>query len=261
MGRRLRLWEPDKIYNLTSRCADRQFFFRPNHYRQTPLLHEISHPDSLGFGNNLVPIPSNINIIGASISRALKNYPIPIYWLDANINHGHAGMGPNPDEPDNASMFLQCANSLIARFVNKQVGHEGPCFSAPSRTEPFLDDDAAEEKLFYSLLNPVKDGLVAKVKDSPFFSSYRHLAYGEPLKFWFIDWHAWWKAGGPYNKRHRAKDYFNWTEFKLTPLPAWRNLTVHQRQTRVRKRVRELEEMYAAQREAENRTVIGVKAL
>jgi len=63
------------------------------------------------------------------------------------------------------------------------------------------------------------------------------------------------------NKKHRIKDYLKWTEFELTPLPAWQNLTIHQRQTRVRKKVQELEQQCAEQRKIENRTVIGVPAL
>jgi hypothetical protein len=261
MGRRLRLWEPEKIYDITNRCSDRRFLFRPNHNLKSPLLREDSHPESLNPRNNLIPFPSNINIIGSSIGRAMEKYPVKIHWSDGNINHGHEGLAPNPDEPNNTSMFLQCSNSLIARFVNKQWDNQGPCFAAPSRSTPILDDDKAETRLFYSLLNPVKDNLVKKVIDSPFFSSYRHLAYGDPLKFWYIDWHAWWKAGGFQNKEHRVKDYLKWTQFELTPLPAWENLSVHQRQTRVRKKVSELEELYADQRKSENKTVIGVPAL
>ncbi len=261
MGRRLRLWEPDKIYNVSTRVVDRQFAFVPNHSTDNPLLREDSHPDSLAIWNNLVPKPSTINIIGAGIARALEQYPVPLYWVDGNISHNHGGLGPNPDAPDNASMFLQCTNSLIARMVNKQWGREGHLFTAAARTEPVIDDDAAEKLLFYSLLNPVKDGLVETVRQSPFFSCYRHLAYGDPLKFWFIDWHRWWKAGGFANKKHRVKQYLKWTEFELTPLPAWQDLTIHQRQTRVRKRVKELEEQYAAERKLKNRTVIGVAAL
>ncbi|MCP4569919.1 MAG: hypothetical protein GY841_20255 [FCB group bacterium] len=103
--------------------------------------------------------------------------------------------------------------------------------------------------------------MIETVRQSPFFSTYRHLAYGDPLKFWYIDWHAWWKAGGFTNKHHRAKHYFKWTEFELTPLPAWQNLTIHQRQTRVRQKVKEIEQECAEERKLQNRTVIGVPAL
>ena len=270
MGRRLRLWQPGKIYNVTSRCVDRQFLLKPNHMLGNPLLREDSDPDSLEPWNNLVPKPSMINIVGASIGRALEKYPVPLYFAEAQINHLHSSIGLNsPAQASNsklvtsydASMFLQCTNSLIARFVNKQCDREGPVFSATARTEAIIDDAAAEEKLFYALTNPVKDGMVETVKQSPFFNTYRHLAYGDPLRYWFIDWHAWWLAGGFKNRRHEAKNYLKWTQFELTPLPAWQDLTVTQRQTRVRVKVRELEEYYAELRKHKNRTVIGVRAL
>jgi hypothetical protein len=107
----------------------------------------------------------------------------------------------------------------------------------------------------------VKDGQVEKVSQSPFFNTYRHLAYGESLEFWWIEWGKYWKAGGAANKSIRIKDFLKWGSFELTLLPAWQNLTVHQRQTRFRKGVRELEQMYAERRRDENRTVIGVSRL
>jgi hypothetical protein len=44
-------------------------------------------------------------------------------------------------------------------------------------------------------------------------------------------------------------------------LPGWRNLTVPQRQTRFRKRLREKEEEFREERSTSNRTVLGVKGL
>ncbi len=93
MGRRLRLWQPGKIYNVTSRCVDRQFLFRPNHSLGNPLLREDSDPDSLETWNRLVPKPSMINIVGASIGRALEKYPVPVYFAEAQINRW-SKMGP-----------------------------------------------------------------------------------------------------------------------------------------------------------------------
>ncbi len=261
MGRRLRLWEPDKIYNVTSRCVDRIFAFKPNHHPKNILLRTDCSLDSLDLNNDLKPEPSAINIIGSSIGRALEKYPVPLYWFEGNISHNHNGLRPNADEPDNASKFMQCTNSLIARQVNKQWRRQGHLFTAPFRSEPILDDDALEEKLFYSLANPIKDNLIESVNHSPFFSTFRHLAYGDPLKFWYIDWQAWWTAGAAQNKKHCVKDYLKWTEFELTPLPAWQNWTVHQRQTRVRQRVREIEQQCAEERRYAEKTVFGVPAL
>ncbi len=199
MGKRLRLWQPGKVYNVTSRCVDRQFLLRPSHSLGNPLLREDADPDSLETWNKIVPKPSTINIVGASIGRALEKYPVPLYFAEAQINHLHCGISLDGHDKDgnsrlvtpyDASMFLQCSNSLIARFVNKQCGREGHVFSATARSEPAIDDAGAEDKLFYALTNPVKDNMVETVKQSPFFNTYRHLAYGDPLRYWYIDWHG-----------------------------------------------------------------------
>jgi len=96
--------------------------------------------------------------------------------------------------------------------------------------------------------------------DSDFFSTYRHLAFGEPLEYWYIDRTAWWRKGGP-RPGNRPKDHVQWITFELAPLPGWEGMTIHRRQTRFRRLVREAEEIAAHDREVEGRTVVGVPAL
>ena len=67
--------------------------------------------------------------------------------------------------------------------------------------EACVDDERAERKLFYSLTNVVKDGLVEKVSQSPFFSTFKHQANGKPLRYWYIDYEGYWEAGGDTNPR------------------------------------------------------------
>ncbi len=61
----------------------------------------------------------------------------------------------------------------------------------------------------------MKDFQVEKVKHAPFFSTYRNLAEGKPLKYWYIDWEAWWATGGPKNKDKRPKDFLTWVDIDL----------------------------------------------
>ena len=51
-----------------------------------PLLREDSDPDSLEPWNNLVPKPCMINIVGASIGRALEKYPVPLYAVSSSMS-------------------------------------------------------------------------------------------------------------------------------------------------------------------------------
>jgi hypothetical protein len=261
MGSRIRLFEPGVVYTTVCRTVDRNFLFVPNHRTDNRLLRFDSPPNALSPDNLVLPKPSIINIIGSSIGRALKEHPINIHWLEGNISHNHPGFSADKDNLENIPGFFRHANSLIARSVNQTWIREGPVFIGRYRCEPCRDDPSAEKKLLYALTNPVKDGLVSKTEQSPFFSTFRHLTRGDPLRFWWIDWEAYWKAGGDADKKHHPKNYLKWVEWEITPLPHLQELSVHQRRTRIRKLVREEEEHQEALRQQENRGVIGVKAL
>ncbi len=261
MGSRIRMFEPEVVYNVSFGTVDRQFLFSPNHREDNPLLHRSCPANALDPANDIIPVPSTINIIGSSIGRALKANPVRLHSCESNSNHLHKGFSADTEHLENLVKFEQHANSLIARGMNKILEREGHLLGARYRMEACVSDETAEQKLFYALTNVVKDGLVEKVSQSPFFSTFKHQAHGKPLEYWYIDWEGYWEAGGDRNKQLRPKDFLKWVTVETTPLPAWMDLSEHQRQTRVRKGVREIEEKEAAKRRADNRTVIGVSAL
>jgi hypothetical protein len=211
--------------------------------------------------NDILPVPSTINIIGSSVARALAKHPIQLHWFESSINHLHKGFSLLPDQLDNASRFFQHTNSLIARQINKLYQREGHLFAGRARHTPCVDDPAAEQKLFYGLSNTIKDGLIAKPTKSPFFSTYENLAYGKPLRYWFIDWAAYWAKGGDENKKQTPKDFIKWIKLNLTPLPEWKSMTLSQRQTRTRKQVQEIVEGVEEKRNKENKRTLSNKRL
>ncbi len=261
MGRRLRLWEPQYIYSCTENTIDRQFLFKPDHRPDNPLLRWDCPPDALEPDNDIIPEPSVINTIGSAIVRSLRKNPVNIHWFEGNSNHSHDGISAIDGNIDALSRFKQQSNSLISKGLNKSIGREGHLLGDTFHSEPCLGDTSAEQKLFYAVTNVVKDGLLEKVSQSPFFSTYRHLAFGEPLEFWWIDWEGYWKAGGNANKSLRLKKFLCWGSFDVATLPEWEALTIYQRQARFRKGVRELEEMYARQRKEEGLSVVGGPSL
>ncbi|MCP4605680.1 MAG: hypothetical protein GY847_35035, partial [Proteobacteria bacterium] len=181
---------------------------------------------------------------------------------DMNVNHTHMGAGAYCEAGlDDVIRFFQMANSLVARQLNKTWQREGHVFGGPYRMEPCLDDPAAEQKLEYALSNVVKDQLVERVERSPFFSTYKHLAHGKPLRYWWIDWESYWKAGGTLNNKLHPKQFLKWGELPIATLPAWEKLSIHQRQTRVRKMAKTAEKQAEEIRKRESRFVVGVPAL
>lgn len=260
MGNRIRHIEPFRLYNITVRCNDRQFLLKPNHAPKHPLLAAGCPPLSLLKSNDRIPISSTLNTIGYSLARAQELRPIPLYWAEYSINHGHIGAATNPEKPGHLAEFMQIAQSGIARKLNKQWQREGHLFTGPYHIEPILDDMSAEQKLTYSLANPLKDNLIERISENPFFSCYPFLAKGEELKFWQIDYEAYWDAGGPY-KGKRLKDFLIWKTLEISPLPHWEELSVHQRQTKVRILVREQQEAAEKARKAQGATAIGVQQI
>lgn len=255
------MFEPGVVYTAVSRTVDRTFLFSPNHRKDNRLLRQDCHPNALSPSNLLIPRPSIINIVGSSIGRALKKNPINVHGFEGNINHHHPVFSADQDNLGNIPGFFRHTNSLIARGVNETWEREGPVFAGPYRCEACLDGASAEKKLLYALVNPVKDGLISGTKQTPFFSTFNYLTKGDPLRFWWIDWAAYWKAGGTENKKHHPKKYLKWIEWDLAPLPHLAMLTAHQRQARFRKLVKEEELHQETLRLEAKRTVIGVKAL
>ena len=120
MGKRLRCYEPGYVINGSIRTVDRQFLFTPNHNPDYPLLHRDCPPHALDPGNDIEPIPSIINIIGASIGIALNRYPgIKIHWAEGNITHLHNGNGNDEESAKHITDFKRDVNSRIARMTNK----------------------------------------------------------------------------------------------------------------------------------------------
>lgn len=260
MGRRIRIWEPNRVYFATIRCNDRQFFLKPDHHDKHPLLSRSCPPNSLDPRNGHIPRPSVINIIGAAVARALELHPICVHWIESNINHLTIGYSANADQIANISDFFRTADSIIARSLNAKWEHEGHVWGAPFRPSICTDDAAAEKQFLYCLTNPVKDGLVATLRESPFFTCYRAMAHGKPLRFWRIDWDAYYKAGAARKRNHRPKDYLQWMELELTPLPHQATWPEHKRRSRVRAAVREAERDTADTFRASGRTFMGVAA-
>ena len=260
MGR-IRMLEPNVVYNVSTRAVDRCFLLSPNHHPDMPLLHRGCPREALDPSNDIMPVPSTINVVGSAVGRALQKAPINIHAFESNSNHIHQIISADEEHMANLVPFERNANSLIARGMNKILEREGAFFSGRYRMEACVDDEKAQQKLFYSLTNVVKDGLVEKVSQSPFFSTFKHQATGKTLRYWYIDYEGYWAAGGDSNTKIRLKDFLKWVNIETTPLPAWEPLPEHRRQSRIRQGVREIEQSVAEERKRDDRKVIGVQVL
>lgn len=231
MAHKVRWVIPYRVYEASIRTVDRQFSFKPNHRADYPLLEESCPINALDMSNDLIPDPSIINIIGAAVGRALKRFPIQIHCFECNITHIHILFSVTESQRKNVPGFFRAVHSVIAKSVNKTWEREGHLFGARARVHPCLDEGAAEKQLLYAITNTVKDNLVETVSSSPFFSTYHAQAKGRRLRYWYIDWDAYYTAGGKQKKSHSPKDYLKWTEWECTPLPEHSGMPEHRRRT------------------------------
>ncbi len=260
MGRRIRVFEPNIVYSVVIRCVDRQFLLRPDHNPRFPLLVDGCPVDAFDTRNDDLPDPSVINIVGAAAARAQELSPVQIHWLEANINHLQVGFSATEEQIENIPHFFRNLFSAVAVKLNKKWQREGHLWGAVYRPTPCIDDPASEQQLIYSVTNPIKDGLVETVRESPFFTTFRALARGEPLRLFRIDWDGYYTAGGERKKSHRPKDYLKWVELELTPLPGQEEWPDHKRQAWARAQVRDVENATREELRRAGRTAMGAKS-
>jgi len=233
MARRPRRWRFGAVYTEVKRTVDRQFLLKPT--------------------------PEVRNIVGACLARAQRVYPVKIFWAVANINTmqlGRAPMDEHPDALNNMSRFDQLFYGLLSREINKLWDREGPVWSTRNRSEECIEDRSVEQQLLYALTNPVKDGLCEKVSDWEGLTLFGQLAGGEEERFYYIDWTRWWNEGGKKNKKPLC-EYKKWVTVKLSPIPEWEKYSEHERQTLLRKRVRQIEDECAKERKKASRPAMS----
>lgn len=225
------------FYAQTQRTVDRQFLLKPD-----PVIR---------------------NIIGASAARAQKNHPVKIYYLEVNINHkqeGIAAISDSPEHLNNLVQFKQTFHKNMAFEINRYLGREGAVFSSRSRSIECVDEQSAEQQFFYALTNPAKDGLVDRIAHWKGFSSYHMLAKGEDETFTFVNRTAWHRAGGKKSKKPLSA-FTETVRINYSPLPGWEMMKIHQRQARIRREVRAMEQRFRQERAAAGRSAMSATKL
>lgn len=224
MARRIRIWKPGGCYHVTLNCMDRMFLLKPS--------------------------PEVNNILGSSLGRAQKRYPVLLHSATTNINHMELVFSLGTEKSNNASSFLRNFGSLVAKEMNRLLKREGHFWSGRAKVEEIISDEKAEKLLGYGACNVVKDGLVEKAAHWKGFSTTRALSNGEKLVFEYVNRTKWWNLG---SKREEAdpSEYMERVEVKLAPLLCWRGKSREWRKERFAQIVREREKLSEKEREAE----------
>jgi hypothetical protein len=130
---------PGSFYKITRRCTQRQFLLRPD---------EVTN-----------------NVFAYCLGEAAERFEIDVLMTTAESNHHHTDIF---DRHGNVIAFVERFHKLVAKALNAHRGRWENFWSCAAPSIVRLEDrQAVIDAMVYTALNPVKDGLVARVREWP----------------------------------------------------------------------------------------------
>lgn len=169
---------------------------------------------------------NNLPVEEATLGYAAKfseRYNIKLYALAIEGSHNHLSI-KSPDR--NVSKFMQDFNSCVARSVGRLTPHYpgGSLFARRYSAEHLPGKDDLEEQFFYTVLQPVQDGLVPRISDYPFYNCFHDAVHGIPRTVTVVNWTAY-NAAKRYNNKVKIKDYTESYTLKYERLPGYESMS------------------------------------
>lgn len=182
------------------------------------------------------------------LAEAAARFRIQVLFTAAMANHHHTGIY---DAEGNYPAFLEHFHKLFAKCQNALRGRwENFWSSEQTSVVRLVDANDALDKMTYALTNPVKDGLVEKAHHWPGASSLGFLLHDRPLT------------------AHRPKHFFRdegpmpeVVSLSFTRPRGFEQLSASQFSALALERVRQVEELAAAERRRRGATVLGRRAV
>lgn len=196
MGYHPRIEAPDKVNFLTTRTLHSRLWFINNRRLESSIL--------------------------GHAARCAERYKVQLYALAIEGNHIQ---GPALFPKCNRASFMRDLNSAVARAVPREAPHPGGRFWSRRYSNEFLPGaEDVEEYFFYTVLQPVNDGLVEKISDYPGYNCFHDAVWGCKRKFTVVRW-------GEYNMARKRGIEVNVSDFTETVflqyarLPGYEELT------------------------------------
>ncbi len=196
MGYQLRIEARDKVNFLTTRTECSRLWFVNNQELESAIL---------GYA-----------------AKFAQRYAVTLYALAIEGNHIHAtALFPE----GNRASYMRDFNSCVARAVKKETPHPGGRVWANRYSNEFLPADPdIEEYFFYTVLQPVKDGLVDKISDYPGYNCFHDAIWGRVREVKVVRW-AEYNAAVRRGRQPNVKDYTDIVQLRYARLPGYEDLS------------------------------------
>ncbi len=200
---------------------------------------------------------NNKGLEAAILSYAAKyrtRYEVKLYALAIEGNHVQ---GPAHFPKGNRANFMRDFNSSIARAVPRFCpSYRGGRFWGRRYSSEFLPGaEDIEEYFFYTILQPIKDGLVDKLSEYPGYNCFHDAIWGVKRRFKVVRWKEY-RDARRYNKATKIADYTEIVTLEYERLPGYEHLSQSQY-------AKMMMEKYEARRKAilEYRQSRGIRSL
>ncbi|MDC0357269.1 hypothetical protein OAO01_00505 [Oligoflexia bacterium] len=173
----------------------------------------------LWFINN----PKLTEEILGNAAKCQKRYGVSLYALAIEGNHIHF---PALFHKGRRADFMRDYNSAVARAVARNVTNYpgGSLFARRYSAEFVPGNESVEDKFFYTVLQPVQDGLAEKISDYPGYNCFHDAVWGIKRKFKLVNWTAYNEARR-WNVVVNMKDFVTEYELEYTRLPGYEDLS------------------------------------
>lgn len=172
------------------------------------------------------------------VAVCTDRYKAKIYALAISGNHNHlAGAYPGM----NRSSFMRDLNSVIAKAIPKFVPtYPGGSFWGRRYSSEIVPDvpEDIEERFFYTVLQPIQDGLVDNISKYRGYNCFDDAVSGRVLKFKVINFQRYNQAKKR-NPKVSIEEYTTIISFQYERLPGYEHLSQGQYKTLMYRKLKE----------------------
>jgi len=232
MGYHPRIEAPDKVNFLTTRTLHSRLWFVNNWKLEQSIL-----------GN---------------VAKFTERYEAKLYALAIEGSHTQ---GPALFAKGNRASYMRDLNSAIARCVARETNHPGGRFWARRYSNEFLPGHAdVEEYFFYTVLQPVQDGLVEHLSDYPGYNCFEDAIWGRKKKFKVVRW-AEYNAAVRKNQNPDIKDFTEKVTLEYSRLPGYEEMPQREYAHLMMRKLEERRAEIVRKRRAEGKGFAGKERL
>ena len=196
----------------------------------------------------------------ALLAKCVERYRVVIYAFGLEGTHDHTpAMFPLKNRGHFTRDFNSGVACAVARLTPGYTG--GPLWERRYSGEYLWENNDIERQFFYTVLQPVKDGLVEKISEYPFYNCFYDAVRGYERKFKLVNWTN-------YNEARRNGKDVEVSEFtetytlKYERLPGYENLSSREYQLLMEKKLEIYRQEILKERIAEGKFhFVGRKAL